>query len=358
MRLFHFGLLIITTLFVIISFFGCDKDETSNAPSTRTYKMGFQNSAPKLDIALYTQSLNLWTQRADAAIISIDLPWNAIYNGETAEHYVNNNFKGLVDVYRSKGLELWVYIDPANGLNRATDAQALVSKGKSISQSEVQKIYRGFVFVTDSILKPEHFGLALETNLIRSASPDSIYQGIKKVANAAAEDIRAYDKNVKLSISIQVDWAWGKSQNVPYIGVDKDFADFPFIQELGLSSYPYFVFENPQDIPINYYSKITEGRSIPVFVSEGGWSSEKVGTYNESLQKQQDYIIKQGQLLDNAKGIAFFQLIFTDIDASALPPDIPPIINLFIHTGLVDINLNPKPSLTEWDNIFKKKYVK
>jgi len=347
---------VFTISIIFVSFYGCAKNETS--PTTRTYKMGFQNSAPKLDIALFLKSLNLWTQRADAAIISIDLPWDAIYNGQTAEKHINDNYKSLVDFYRSKGLELWVYVDPANGLNRAIDASALVAKGKSISQNEVQKIYRRFAFVTDSILKPEHFGLALETNLLRSSSPDSIYQGVKKVANAAAADIRAYDKKVKLSISIQVDYAWGKSQNNTYIGVDKDFADFPFIQELGLSSYPYFAFENPQDIPINYYSKITEGRSIPVFVSEGGWSTEKVGTYNESLQKQNDYILQQGLILDNAKATALFQLLFTDLDASALPAGISPNINLFTHIGLVDVNFNVKPSLAAWDNIFKRKYVK
>lgn len=45
--------------------FSCKNDE--DIPTTRTYRMGFQNSAPRIDnLDLFIQSLNLWTQRADA----------------------------------------------------------------------------------------------------------------------------------------------------------------------------------------------------------------------------------------------------------------------------------------------------
>ena len=139
--------------------------------------------------------------------------------------------------------------------------------------------------------------------------------------------------------------------------VDQDFTDFPFIEELGISSYSYFGFENPKDIPLNYYSFLVEGKSIPVFVSEGGWSSETVGTYTDSPQSQKDYMIRHAQLLDQVKATAIFQLIFTDVDLSALPPGTPSNINLFAYLGFVDKNFNPKPVLAAWDSIFCIKLV-
>jgi hypothetical protein len=274
--------------------------------------------------------------------------------GTTAEAYITRNYKGLVDYYRSKNLKLWVYIDPANGLDRAADANMLVAVGKSISQPDIQKLYRRFAFVMDSMLNPEHLGLALETNLIRDIAPDSIYQGVKKAAHDAAIEIRDFDADVKLSISTQVDWAWGKLFTGTYRGIAQDFIDFPFIEEMGLSSYPYFGFDKPQDIPLDYYSKLLEGKNIPVFVAEGGWSSTKVSSFESSLQKQADYITRNGLLLDQVKAIAYFQLTFTDIDLTSLPPNTPSNLANFAYLGLVDINLQPKPALAAWDSIFKR----
>ena len=329
------------------------KKETGNI-SSRTYRMGFANSGPSINLNQYIESLNMWTLRADAAIISTEVPWDTLLSGTPPQTYVINNYKSLTAYYRSKNFKLWLYIDPANGLNRASDAGALVAIHKSIAQTEMQQIYQRFVFVMDSIIAPDHLGLALETNLIRDSAPDSVYKGIKTAASNAAAHIRQYDKTVRLSVSVQVDWAWGKLvTNGNYKGVDQDFNDFPFIQELGLSSYPYFGFNNPADIPINYYSQLIAKHPMPVFVSEGGWSSAKVGSYNGTPQLQQDYITKQGQLLDQAKSIAVFQLTFTDIEISAISPGTPSDIALFTSIGLVDTLFNPKPSLTAWDQLFK-----
>jgi len=352
-KLFSFPLiLLISSLFLV----SCE-DKIENSASSRSYLMGFQSSAPRYEFDLVIQSLHMWEKRADAAIITTEVPWDSLYNGMSPQTYVLNNYKGLVDYYRTKNFKLWVYIDPANGLDRGADALALVALGKSIAQPDVQKVYRRFAFVMDSMLQPEHLGLVLETNLIRGASPDSIYQGVKKAANDAAFEIREFDQQVKLSISVQVDYAWGKLTNGSYSPINQDFSDFPFVEELGLSSYPYFGFDKPNDIPLNYYSRLVEGKYIPVFVSEGGWSSATVSTYTGTLEKQSDYITRQAKLLDQVNAIAVFQLTFTDIDVSALPPNVPSNIALFASLGLVDTDLNPKPSLAAWDEIFNRKYI-
>jgi hypothetical protein len=344
----------------LLGLISCKKDDA--VPATRSYRMGFQNSAPRYDdFNLIIQSLQLWSTRADAAMITTEVPWDSLYAGHSIPHYVLNNYSGLVDYYRINNFKLWVYIDPANGLNRASDANALVAMGKSIAQDDVQKLYRRFVVVMDSMLKPDHLGLALETNLIRAASSASIYNGVKKAANDAVADVRAIDPTVKLSVSVQADVAWGGlNGNGSYIGINQDFADFPFVQELGISSYPYFDIAKPEDLPIDYYAKLVAGKTLPVFVSEGGWTSQTFTGPNQevitgSTALQQAYIVRQSQLLDHAKAVAVFQLTFTDIDLDHLPTNTDPTIKYFAYLGLVDVNLQPKPSLSEWDNIFKRK---
>jgi len=49
--------------------------------------------------------------------------------------------------------------------------------------------------------------------------------------------------------------------------------------------------------------------------------------------------------------IRWFQLSFTDLDTSAFP-DAPPILVLFATLGLVNTELQPKPSLQVWDSVY------
>lgn len=319
--------------------------------------MGFSNSAPRYDdFALVIQSLNLWTTRADAAIVNTEVPWDSLYDGVEVVDYVVRNYSGLVAFYRGKQMKLWVYIDPQNGLDRTADAVALQNRGKSIAEADAQALYRRFVVVMDSVLKPEHLGLALETNLIRAAASPSIYQGVKQAAFDAFVELKERDSKAKLSVSVQVDVAWGNPGSGVYVGVDQDFADFPFIEELGLSSYPYFGVSDPQELPANYYSKLVEGKTMPVFVSEGGWASTSVSTptvtFTSSPEIQASYIRRQKQLLDEARATAWFQLPFTDIDISTVPPPVPENLQYFISIGMVDINLQPKPAMAAWDELF------
>ena len=350
--------------FILIVLINSCKKEEAAAPAVRSYRMGFQNSAPRFDdFNLTIQSLQLWSARADAAMITTEVPWDSLYAGHTIQRYILNNYSGLVDYYRTNNFKLWMYIDPANGLNRGSDANALVAMGKSIAQDDVQKLYRRFVVAMDSMLQPDHLGLALETNLIRMASSPSIYSGVKKAANDAAIDVRAIDPTVKLSVSIQAEVAWGIGSPNGYgnfVGIEQDLTDFPFAHELGISSYPYFNAAKPGDLPIEYYAKLVAGKSMPIFVSEGGWTSQTFTARNQqviagSTTLQQDYVTRQSQLLDQAKAIAVFQLTFTDIDLDHLPVGTDPTIKYFAYLGLVDINLEPKPSLTTWDNVFKRK---
>lgn len=342
-------------LLLLLLLIGCSNDEPHRH---RTYKMGLQNSAPRFDdFDLFIQSLLMWSERADAAMITTEVPWQELLAGHNPVTYVENTYKALVDYYRSKGFELWVYIDPQNGLDRTSDAQELVAAGRSIAEPEIQALYKRFVVVMDSVLNPEHLGLALETNLIRDAAPAAIYNGVKQAAMDAAMQINSVDPDVKLSISVQVDHAWGKLNGGTYQGVAQDFTDFAFIEELGLSSYPYFGWDSPNDLPSNYYSKLVEGKNIPVFVAEGGWTSASINippfSITSSPEEQRDYITRHHILLNTVDAIGYFQLVFTDLDLEALPPEVHDNIRFFAFIGLVDKELEPKPALGAWDKLFQ-----
>src|SRR5215831_14319118 len=98
---------------------GCTDDVSSpsNLPS-RTFRMGFSPIPPKSDFNSLVASLNMWSTRADAAILSFEVPWDSLLAGVPAESVAVRNLLGLENYFRSKGFLLWLYVDPANGLNR------------------------------------------------------------------------------------------------------------------------------------------------------------------------------------------------------------------------------------------------
>jgi len=124
------------------------------------------------------------------------------------------------------------------------------------------------------------------------------------------------------------------------------------MRALGLSSYPYFVYQDPDEIPLNYYSRVPNGRSLPLMVVEGGWASVSAGAQISSPEEQARYLRRQAKLLDSAKASAVFQLTFTDLDVASwnLPPG--SILPQFATLGLVDVNLRPKAALAIWDSLF------
>jgi hypothetical protein len=357
MKIFLRKYLLSFLLVVIFLLSGCNNDVTSpGSLPARSFRMGFSAIPPRADINVLVTAINMWSSRADAAIMSYEVPWDSLLDGVPAESVAARNLLGLANYFRAKGHQLWLYVDPANGLNRGGEADALVRRGRSITETAVQQLYRRWVIVSDSIVHPEHLGLALETNLIRGASSPALYAALRQSVNDAAADVSARGTTAKLSVSVQVDYAWGHFDSSGYHGVDTDFVHFPFIEELGLSSYPYLAgYTDPDSVPLDYYSRLVSGRTIPTMITEGGWTSTSLGGILSSPEKQRRYIVRQMQLLDSVRAIAVFQLTFTDLDLAANPPPPGSILPLFAHLGLVDINLNPKPALAAWDEAFMRR---
>jgi hypothetical protein len=205
----------------------------------------------------------------------------------------------------------------------------------------------------DTHIHPDQLGLALETNLIRAIAPAPIYAAVRQMANDAAADVRAVDTTTPLMVSAQVEVAWGRLvSSGAYVGVDQDYTDFPFIQVLGLSSYPYLAgFAQPEDLPLDYYSRLFVGHTaVPAIITEGGWSSTTVSSTTTTPACQRRYIVRQAQLVDQVHMIGWYQLTFTDLDLAVWPSGIAP----FAYNGLVDTNLQPKPALAPWDSLFAR----
>lgn len=332
---------------------GCSsKGSPNSAAPTRSYRMGFAPIPARPDFPSLLAGLQMWTPRADVGLMSNELPWDSLMAGVPPETLVVRDLKPMADYFRGLGFDFYLNIDPTNGLNRSADADPLVAAGRSLTEAPIRDLYRAYVLAADTLLHPDYLGLASETNLVRAVAPMALYNAMVQAANDAAADVRAVDANVQLFTTAQVEMAWGRL--LPpgtYLGIAQDRADFPFIQALGLSSYPYLGgFADPDSIPDDYYTRLVDGSPLPEFVIEGGWSSEAV-LLPSSPALQAHYIRRHAELLDRAQAIAWFQLTFSDLDLAQWPVGITP----FAHLGVVDENLVAKPALAEWDAVFTRR---
>jgi hypothetical protein len=142
---------------------------------------------------------------------------------------------------------------------------------------------------------------------------------------------------------------------VPYRGIDADFTDFPFLRLLGLSTYPYFGYPQPEEVPGDYYSRLLTGHDVPVMVSEGGWTSASVGTINSTQDLQARYLTRQAGLLDGVRATAVVQTLFADLDLASLPQPQPANLPLFASLGIVDSTFNAKSAQAVWDGLYARR---
>jgi hypothetical protein len=326
--------------------------------ATRTFRLGFSALPPRLDTLTLLHGVDLWSTRAELAIIHEELPWTDLLAGMTADAILDRDKVQLVQYFRSKGLLLVFMGDLDDGLSRGEEAPQLRALSRSITEPAVQQVYRDYMAAVVRKLSPEYLGLAAETNLIRLAAPPSLYAAVVQAANACAADLQALNVTAPLMVSVQVETAWGLlGGGGAFAGVDIDFADFPFVQWLGLSSYPYFAFAQPEDIPADYYSRLFIGHVVPAMVLEGGWTSASVGAITSSPDLQARYVTRHAQLLDSIAARGYVQLEFADIDLASLPPPVPANLPLFVDIGLTDSNFAAKPALAAWDALFARRLL-
>lgn len=340
---------------------GCGGEDAGIAPgpppaATRSWRMGFSPTPPRPTVQDVLRGIDLWSPRAEVAIIHEELPWTKLLAGTSADAIIDQDKQGLVDYLRGKNLSLFYMLDLTNGLARDEEAPQLVAAGRSLAEPAIQQLARTWALAVQRRLNPEYLGLAAETNLIRLAAPAAVYQAVRQVANDTAAALAAAGATSRRYISVQVETAWGKLGNLPgnYLGIEQDFTDFPFIQALGLSSYPYLGWPRPADLPADYYSRLRGTRNVPMLVCEGGWASQTIAQVNTSPQAQADYIDRHATLLDSVGAVACLQLQFTDIDIASLSPPIPANLPLFVSIGLADTQFGPKPALSRWDALHSR----
>lgn len=342
---------------------GCGDGSAPSPPPppagrTRSWRMGFSHNPPRFTVEAVIKGINLWSRHAELAIIHDELPWTDLLEGMSPQAILKRDKVELVQYLRGKGLALTMMLDLTNGLGRESEARALVQARRSLTEPAVQALAREYALAVEELLAPDWFGLAAETNLIRQVAPASLYAAVQHTAVGVDAALDRAGARSRRFVSVQAEVAWGRlSTRTPYVGIAQDLVDFPFTRALGISSYPYFAYDDPSAIPPNYFTRLRGASGLPVIVTEGGWTSASRGSIASSPQKQVRYIERLAELLDSVSALAWFQLQFADIDLASVPPPVPELLPLFTAIGLTDADFRPKPALAAWDTVFARRWM-
>lgn len=346
----------VTLFAVAIVSTGCPTSPSSVSTGTRSFRMGFSGFPPRPDVAQARAALDMWTQRADAAIFHVEPPWALLLGGGDLAGQIATEYGALASYYRGKGLTLYVTFDVTDGLSREREARPLREAGRSVAEPAVQQAFTRYVLAFVQAVRPDYVGVGAEVNLIRAAAPRAVYDGVRTMCNAAAAQLVRDFPSIPLYATVQVETVWGRLQQTnAYSGIDQDLRDFPYAKHLGLSLYPYLGrYAVPEDIPNDYLARIANDAKRPVFVAEGGWTTGTAFTVVSSPALQARYVARLGRLLNGVNATALLHLQFTDVDARAfhIPAEYAATLALFTNNGLVDADLNPKSALGVWDSVF------
>jgi hypothetical protein len=317
--------------------------------------MGFSNFPPRFTQQAVDANLARWLPRADEGLLHLSPDWASMLAGFSADTIVGSIHAPIAAQYRARGLDVSVTIDATDGLDRSAEAPALVAAGRSLSEPAIQQLYRDFALAVWRRIHPEHLAIVAEANAIRAAAAPAVYAAVRQVATDAAADLRADGCTSTLSVSLSVEYLWGRDGVGVYRGPATDLADFPFMQEIPLTVFPYLGgYATPEDVPLDYFARIGRDSALPVRVVESGWASESGGGITSSREEQARWLRREFTLLDSARANGMLQINFADFDIASLPPPPPANLALFTSIGLVDTVLVAKPALAPWDSAFAR----
>ncbi len=117
---------------------------------------------------------------------------------------------------------------------------------------------------------------------------------------------------------------------------------------IGFTTYPFFDFHSPADIPADYYTQLADRFDIPIAFTEIGWPSAPLSSapdspYGGSPEEQVDFIERLPGLWAGLEVALALWAFPNDVGPSAGPA--------FETVALRDSTGDPKPALAAWQSL-------
>ena len=328
------------------------EDETPVEP--RTYAMGWSPIPPRLDTELLLRMVDSMAVVSEIAIVQEGVPWEALLAGAPMDSLVEDRAQ-ITDFILARGMDLMFLVDPLDGLDRTQEDPELTDLGRSVLEPEIRAMHEDWVRRVASRMRPSYFGLASEINTLAAGGAPELNAVITDLINTLAPQVRQISPQTQVFVSFQADQAngrLGQTGGIDHFALIDDYD----IDALGLSSYPVFAFDDPSEIPADYFDAFDAATDLPLLFVEGGWSSEDVPWSSGTPAQQIVFFQHYEQLLDAVNAEVWVMLTCADLDVASFGLDAETTAGLsnFAFMGIVGPDLKRKPSYEEWEGIFAR----
>lgn len=199
--------------------------------------------------------------------------------------------------------------------------------------------------------KPEFFGMGIEINMQAYKNPQE-YQKFLALFNEYTDEIHKVSKSTQVFTTFQYEQLLGLKGGL-FGGVNDEtkatwqlLKDFEKADILGITTYPTLVYENPSQIPTNYYSQLFEQTQKKIIFTEMGWLSENgISGWNGSQTEQIAFLTKLRAQTNNTNTLGYLWSFMYKQQAAPSP---------FLYMSLVDENGKSSEVETFWKNMLSK----
>lgn len=321
---------------------------------------GFFPTPPEPSVDSSVENIKNMSDHADVLLFQEQVPWIDFQNGVDAESNRITGVGDLIDYVEFYGMQSIIVVDPLNGLNRR-QFQGIPSEWGEVdfSTPEVRTAYKNFAVRLARDFQPDYLGLASEINTYLDAYPEdaehfiSLYKETYAAVKEESPDTRVF-----------VTFQWDDLNRLDGDGTAFDIkwdqieAFEPELDIWAISSYPYFAFDTPAEIPDDYYSPLLTRTDKPLAIAESGWTSQEVGDFTGSPEGQAEFL----RIVDSQIGgrmVFWINLLYADLNwedyrlifaEQGTVEDMTTLSN-FVSLGLTSTDGEPKPALAVWDEL-------
>ncbi|OGL78368.1 hypothetical protein A3E39_02600 [Candidatus Uhrbacteria bacterium RIFCSPHIGHO2_12_FULL_60_25] len=166
-------------------------------------------------------------------------------------------------------------------------------KNNTWTNAETRRKYREMATSYAKTYKPRFMFLGNETNGYRMRATKGEWAAWVSEFKETYDAIKAVSPNTLVFTTFQLERMKGLGRNNGWKNAAQWQAldDFKGITDaIGFTSYPYFEYDAPGDIPADYYTEITKRWQGPVVFTEIGWLAKNSGPYRGNEADQASFV--------------------------------------------------------------------
>jgi hypothetical protein len=206
--------------------------------------------------------------------------------------------------------------------------------------------YVGAVESFAASYQPPYLGLGVEVNRLASADQDA-FERYVGLYSRAREAVKAASPTTRVYAGWQLEWLRGRRDGLwgePAAGGESQWELLDRLDSdlLALTTYPHLVFREPEEVPADYYTEVTDRVGGPVAITETGWPAAlALEGWESDEAEQRRFVERLGPLL---AGLDLRLLVWLHLYQQGEA-------GTFSSVTLKRADGSPRPALAAWERL-------